>query len=272
MTSETTEYKLSAESELRFEVEEETVVCELKSGLAEMFGTELSKGHKYSFRSGSKVAVFTYHGCVVDLTGKPEVAYVSKETPMTFYVNLSAALEQLRARAQEEDRRGPVVMIVGPSDCGKSTLCRILLNYAVRMGRSPMFVDLDVGQGSVSIAGTIGAVTVERPADIEDGFSLVAPIVYHFGHSSPGENITLYNILIKTLSESVGLKLETEKKTKYSGIVINTCGWVKSEGYQSIVKASKDFGVDIIAVLDQERLYNELVRDVADSVRVCLSC
>ena len=37
-------------------------------------------------------------------------------------------------------------MIVGPGDVGKSTLCRLMLNYAVRMGRRPVFVDLDVGQ------------------------------------------------------------------------------------------------------------------------------
>lgn len=36
----------------------------------------------------------------------------------------------------------------GPTDVGKSTLCRLLLNYAVRMGRSPIFIDIDVGQVS----------------------------------------------------------------------------------------------------------------------------
>lgn len=36
-------------------------------------------------------------------------------------------------------------MIVGPGDVGKSTLCQ-MMNYAVRMGRRPVFVDLDVGQ------------------------------------------------------------------------------------------------------------------------------
>lgn len=35
---------------------------------------------------------------------------------------------------------------MGPVDVGKSTLCQLLLNYAVRMGRRPVFVDLDVGQ------------------------------------------------------------------------------------------------------------------------------
>ena len=31
-------------------------------------------------------------------------------------------------------------------DVGKSTLCRILLNYAVRLGRRPIYCDIDVGQ------------------------------------------------------------------------------------------------------------------------------
>ena len=63
-------------------------------------------------------------------------------------------------------------MVVGPQDVGKSTLCRILLNYAVRMGRAPIFVDLDVGQGEISVPTTLGANLVERPADIDEGFSL----------------------------------------------------------------------------------------------------
>lgn len=38
------------------------------------------------------------------------------------------------------------VLVVGPTDVGKSSVCKILLNYAVRMGRQPCFIDLDVGQ------------------------------------------------------------------------------------------------------------------------------
>ena len=62
-----------------------------------------------------------------------------------------------------------------------------MLNYAVRMGRSPVFVDLDVGQGSISVPGSIGSVLVERPAIIEEGgFAETAPLVYHYGHTTPG--------------------------------------------------------------------------------------
>ena len=50
-----------------------------------------------------------------------------------------------------------------------------------------MFVDLDAGQGSISVPGTIGAVLVERPANIEEGgFAESAPLVYHYGHNTPG--------------------------------------------------------------------------------------
>lgn len=67
------------------------------------------------------------------------------------YLNTHAALEQLREHAesvvmQQEQARGPSLMIVGPTDVGKTTVCRILCNYAVRVGRTPIFVDLDVGQ------------------------------------------------------------------------------------------------------------------------------
>ena len=80
------------------------------------------------------------------MRGKTEVAYISKETPMTMYLNTHAAMEQMRQKADLEETRGPRVLVVGPTDVGKSTLCRLLVNYAVRSGRSPLLVDLDVGQ------------------------------------------------------------------------------------------------------------------------------
>lgn len=42
-------------------------------------------------------------------------------------------------------------MVVGPMDVGKSTVCRLLLSYAVRVGRRPTLVELDVGQSGVKM-------------------------------------------------------------------------------------------------------------------------
>ena len=97
-------------------------------------------------------------------------------------------------------------------------MSKILLNYAVRLGRKPIFVELDVGQGAISVPGTIGAMMVERPASVEEGFSQVsifipnlpiiccpqnAPLVYHYGHTSPGHNNVLYKELVSRLADVV---------------------------------------------------------------------
>lgn len=74
---------------------------------------------------------------------------------MVFYLNIHGYLEKLREEAvKKHKRRGPNVLLCGPADVGKSTLCKILLNYAVGCGRTPVYVDLDVGQGNIGIPGT----------------------------------------------------------------------------------------------------------------------
>uniref|UniRef100_A0A1B6BXL4 Protein CLP1 homolog n=2 Tax=Clastoptera arizonana TaxID=38151 RepID=A0A1B6BXL4_9HEMI len=266
------EFQLDPDAELRFEIENknESVTLEVKSGMAEIFGTELVKGKSYTFNTGAKVAVFTWQGCTIELRGKKNISYIAKETPMMFYLNCHACLEQLRAKAETENARGPVTMVVGPTDVGKSTVCRILLNYAARMGRRPVFVDLDVGQGQISVPGTIGAMLVERPASVDEGFSLQAPLVFHYGHKSLNQNSTLFTLLVSRMAEVVQDRMAANKKANCSGIVINTCGWVKNEGYKHLVHAAQAFEVDVILVLDQERLYNELVRDMPNFVKVVL--
>ncbi|XP_050388595.1 polyribonucleotide 5'-hydroxyl-kinase Clp1 [Patella vulgata] len=266
-----TEFRLVAKDELRFEVESKaTVVMEMMEGKGEIFGTELAKGRKYKFLAGAKVAVYTWHGCRIKLNGTTEVAYISKETPMLMYLNTHVALEQMRVKADEENTRGPRAIIVGPTDVGKSTLCRILCNYGARLGRAPIFADLDVGQGHTDIPGTLGALSVERPSDPEEDYSQLSPLSFHFGHKSPGDNVTLYSLLVQRLAEVINLRCEKSKKTNVSGCIINTCGWIRGEGYNMIKMAAGAFEVDSVMVIDQERLYTELRRDLPEFVSVVL--
>ena len=225
----------------------------------------------YEFTCGAKVAVFTWHGCRVELIGKTDVNYIAKETPMNRYLNCHADIEQIREIAEKDGTRGPVVMVVGPADVGKSTLCKLLLNYAVKMGRRPIYVDLDVAQSHIAIPGTVGALLVEGPSDVVDGFEQQAPLVFHFGSTNPNSNSVLYNLLVSRLASVCSNRLQANKKSKVSGIIINTCGLMKDGGYKMLAHAAQAFEVDVILVLDQERLYIELVRDMPDSVRViCL--
>jgi len=45
--------------------QDETISVELKGGIAEIFGTEMVQNTKYTFKTGAKFAVFTYHGCQI---------------------------------------------------------------------------------------------------------------------------------------------------------------------------------------------------------------
>lgn len=119
---------------------------------------------------GTKLSVFTYKTALVEIVGKPESSYIASQNPMIIYLNTHCALDARRQSALENGTYGPRVLIAGPTDVGKSTLSRILLNYAVRSNRTPVFVDLDVGQTNISIPGTIGALLVTKPADVVRGF------------------------------------------------------------------------------------------------------
>ena len=43
----------------------DNVTVELRSGHAEIFGTELVANTKYTFTNGDKFAIFTYRGCTI---------------------------------------------------------------------------------------------------------------------------------------------------------------------------------------------------------------
>lgn len=61
-----------------------------------------------------------------------------------------------------------------------------------------------------------GTIVIERPADIEDGYCLDAPLVYHFGHKSPSDNIPLYNLLVTRLAENINMRCESNSKSLYN--------------------------------------------------------
>uniref|UniRef100_A0A2K6S3V8 Uncharacterized protein n=1 Tax=Saimiri boliviensis boliviensis TaxID=39432 RepID=A0A2K6S3V8_SAIBB len=87
---------------------------------------ELLTGMKFTFDAGVKVAVFTWRGCSVQLSSRTEV-----DTPMLLYLNIPTTLEQMQRQAEKEEERGTRVMVVGPTHVGKSTVCRLLFNYAI---------------------------------------------------------------------------------------------------------------------------------------------
>lgn len=75
--------------------------------------------------------------------------YKAEETPNVSYVNTHKILHNLREQAKQSAGQGPRVLIAGPTDSGKSTICKMLLNWAVRSGHQATYIDLDIGGLSI---------------------------------------------------------------------------------------------------------------------------
>jgi polyribonucleotide 5'-hydroxyl-kinase len=78
---------------------------------------------------------------------------------MDAYLNASHIINNQRKLAREV-RAGPVVVVVGPPDSGKTSLVKILANYAIRAGWNPLLVDTSVEQNLISVPGALAAVQV----------------------------------------------------------------------------------------------------------------
>ena len=81
--------------------------------------------------------------------------------------------------------QAPRVVLAGPTDCGKSTLARMLLCWAARQGWHPTYVDLDVAHGSVTMPGAIAATPIEAPLEAGAKWVDEAPLTLFYGHTNP---------------------------------------------------------------------------------------
>ncbi|DBB13652.1 TPA: hypothetical protein ACH3X3_000674 [Trebouxia sp. C0006] len=263
------EYSLQALGELRVEVKASKVVfITLRSGGAEIFGSDLTLGEKVALKS-QNFAVFTWQGCRVEMATDPardqtlssvvEMAYESDETPMTEYLNIHHTLDNCRTAARNGDSSaGPRTLVVGPTDVGKSTLCRLLLNYAVRSNWTPTMIDLDIGQGGITVPGSIGATPIEAPVDIEEGLPVEVPLVYFYGHTTPSDHPELYKALVDRLGQLLDDRAKSSPQTGAAGMMINTMGWVEGLGFQLLMHTIVAMRANIVLVVGQDRLLKQL--------------
>ncbi|KAL6960711.1 Protein CLP1 [Sarracenia purpurea var. burkii] len=262
--------KLEKECELRIEVGPDSPLrLRILSGTAEIFGTEIAPEIWLTFPPRHKFAVFTWYGATIEMDGATETDYTADETPMISYVNVHAVLEGRRNRAKTSSgdvdlSQGPRVIVVGPTDSGKSTLTKMLLSWAAKQGWKPTFVDLDIGQGSITIPGCIAATPIEMPIDPVEGVPLEMPLVYFYGHATPSVNTDLYKVLVKELAQILEKQFAGNAESRAAGMVINTMGWIEGVGYELLLHAIDAFNVNVVLVLGQEKLCS-MLKDVLKS-------
>ncbi|SLM39460.1 pre-mrna cleavage complex ii protein clp1 [Lasallia pustulata] len=266
-------HELNQNTEWRFETAFGShVEVKLLSGTAEIFGTELAIKQPYTF-NGTKAAVYTWHGCRIEVTGECLVEYIAEENPMISYANTHFALEQLRGKAILEGREGPRVMVLGPENAGKTSLVKILTAYATRTGRQPVVVNLDTKEGMLSIPGSLSASAFSSIIDVEEGWGssptngpsqvpVKLPLVYYYGLANPEENTKIYKPVTTRLALSVMSRLQEDQEAKEAGCIVDTPG-VISQGkgnYEVIQHIVSEFAINVIIILGSERLSSDMVR------------
>ena len=226
---------------------------QLISGTAELFGTELALHQTYTF-NGCKSAIYTWHGCRLEITGKCQSDYIAEETPMSSCANTHFALENLRLAAAENNTVGPRVLVVGPENAGKTTLVKMLASYATRTGYQPIVVNTDPKEGLLSIPGTLSTLVLDSVVDVEEGWGssptngpsqipVKLPLVYYYGLADPEAKADLYKSITTRLALSVMNRMEDDNEVKPAGCIIDTSGAISQgrEGYSIIAHLVAEF-------------------------------
>jgi polyribonucleotide 5'-hydroxyl-kinase len=257
-------HTLGQGQEYRFEVVPgDAVSVQLVGGTAEIFGAEMSQRRAYTFTGPTQEAIFTWHGCTLQVEGACKHAYVAPDTPMQSYMRLHAELEQRRASARERGTDGPRVLVAGGHGCGKGSLCRMLANYASRAAGAPVLVELGVSHGKVGFPGAVAATSVGWPLDIERSSDDTSPLAFWYGHASPQDDVAFYKQRVTKLAEGVARRLEAHPAERQSGLLISGCGWTDGGGFEALLHQVSHFRVDVIVVMADDRLHSQLTAHAA---------
>jgi polyribonucleotide 5'-hydroxyl-kinase len=255
------EWVVPARGEFRFEVAHgETIGLTLKAGCAEIFGTELAADREYEVK-GAKLAVFSYEGATLVVRGLCEVEYVSEDSPtVPIYLNIHFSLENLRQQAAAKGEEPPRVLVIGSS---RHTVAKVLGNYAVRSGRTPIIADLDTNRASLLFPGTLSAQPMDRVVDIEEGFSdQPGRIAYFYGHASPADNAKLYKKMAGRLAFALNSRLAAMDDPQRSGAILIA----PADSGQVLADLRAAFRVSVILVIGNERLHSSIAKTATDAV------
>lgn len=301
-------WDLGPETEYRFELDPGMcLVIVVLRGNAEIFGAELVEGKQHVFAGECKAAVYTWKGCSIEVTGRPSTEYTSDETlPMTAYANLHIAFEQMRVKALAHLRGSPIpdgpsrvtsesprVLVLGPENSGKTSACKVLVNYAARsrMGWVPVLVNTDPREGGWAVPGAITAAPVAAPittpsaslplgaaassAPTINPSNALLPLVYCYGHTDVQRNHLLLDRVIRNLGASVGDRFEANPEARSSGVVVDTpstfaAGPANTASVRSkLIRACVDaFKINVILVIGHEKLNIEMQRTYGSQLTV----
>ncbi|OAF72090.1 hypothetical protein A3Q56_00134 [Intoshia linei] len=233
--------KLNLQDEYRFTASKENIVTiEVLEGMAEWNGCEIHALKQYTFDCGSH-SIFTWKGCLLKMNiNDKSTPYSSSDNNMLMVLNLHGAFDQIREDATKGSGIGPRVMIYGNADSGKSTICQTLCS--------------------------IGAVVVSKTLPFKDSFNTLNPLVHHYGYKNPSDNICFYIETIKKMARNVECLCKKQPLVNQSGFIINTSSHVADGELQSVIATIKSFKVDIVIIMDSEKLVSDINKHLGNEI------
>jgi len=109
------------------------------------------------------------------------------------------------------------ILVVGATDCGKSSYCKFLVNALLHEGRTVSFVDADIGQKQIGPPATVAVADLDAAADFAQA---TGRAIYFVGHVNP-------------IAHFLPLVLGTRRMTeaaKGEFVVIDTTGLIHGKG------------------------------------------
>uniref|UniRef100_A0A2P2J8C3 Uncharacterized protein n=1 Tax=Rhizophora mucronata TaxID=61149 RepID=A0A2P2J8C3_RHIMU len=135
----------------------------------------------------------------------------------------------------------PIALICGAKNCGKSTFSRYLVNVLLKRYRKVAYLDTDVGQPEFTAPGFLSFTVVDTiTPDLAIPCLKTPERCFFFGDVSSKRDPTTYLKCICTLydyyrKEYCGFDSSVGHVKTELPLVVNTPGWVKGVGYDTLV-------------------------------------
>ena len=176
---------------------------------------------------------------------------------MLQYIIVHKIVNDLRTKSYYTGKAGPRILITGSNFSGKNVLCHVLLNYAIRLGWRPTFVDLDLSN-EIFVPGCIAAAQVDY--NFPNDFTLDNAYALFNGGTANDLNTDLFLKQIEALASAVKQKFQKESEMFYKKIGLNK----QSQDYTSEVPNLQASGVIVHVPLLQHNknnsVYVELIK------------
>jgi hypothetical protein len=219
---------------------------------------------------------------------------------MTEYILAHYIINEHRNQSLIGNKIGPRVLITGSKYSGRSTFCHILLNYALKLGWTPLFVDLDLSN-EISVPGTISATIVD--SNIPNDFMIDNAIYLYHGNMLSEVNYYLYEKQVNEMAGIVNGRLTndlnnfkkkfnisnnsnnitdsentelsdnssficSETPTLYASGAIIHCPMMEKERDKAIYSTViREFEIDMIFVIENEELFRDIKHIVEANIK-----